>query len=142
MENLSSLTKSVNLTSVSGMETEEGSTEGKTRIGPRVRAFAEFMTLLDEAKAKGWDLNTVRSALETLRDGAPKGSGGPSATGRQSFCVGVSRRGNRILLQIAQSDEKDLQEEFAELYRFNNKKDALNFISSGDPSQGTMIFSA
>jgi hypothetical protein len=138
MESLANLGKNVSLVSVDGFETEEK--EKGTRIGPRVRAYSEVMTVLDEAETKGWSIATVRKTLETLRDGAAKGSGAPSATGRQSFCCGVSRKNNRILLQISQAEEMDLSDDFAELYRFNNKKDALNFISSGDPSQGTKVF--
>jgi hypothetical protein len=128
------------LISVDGLETELQ--EKGTRIGPRVRAFEQFFALIDAAETEGWSFDELRKNLEVLRDGAgPKaGNGGPKATGRQSFYCGVSRKGNRVLIQTANPEE--LREDFEHLFLFSKKAPALEFVNRGAEAedQGTQVF--
>jgi hypothetical protein len=145
MESLSSLFSKKNAASEEvGTEVDLSSLSGetKTRIGPRRRAFAQIDAAFERAEQEGWDLFALRAYIADLEDES-KGTGstsGPKATGRQSFCTGVSRKGNKILLQIASSEEMDLKEEFISLYRFQKKADAIRFIETGDSSHGVRVF--
>lgn len=131
--------------SLAGLGSGEGGenltfTEKQHRQGARVRAWREAFECLDKAEAEGWEISDLRTHMEAVRDGTLVTPGTRKGTGgKQKYYVGLSHKGNRILLQHS-GDTEVLKSDFASLYIFDKKSAALDYVQLNELTAGTQVF--
>lgn len=116
-------------------------TEKQHRVGARQRAFNFFAEAVLKGASEGWSVEELGEYVESCRDESKApGTVRLSGKGKQTYYVGVSSKGNKILVQVLPGTTDSLKESFVSLYRYGKKNEALDYIQLGDVGNGVQVF--